>query len=79
MTARPTTQELKDRIQSEISHFGGALPERVALVWGGYLAGLLEWGLLVRHSIRNFGISFLKSLTIPLSQFFWGGTKCLVS
>ena len=46
MSSRPTTQEIKWRIQSEIDCFGGILPERVALVWDGYLAGLLEWGLI---------------------------------
>jgi hypothetical protein len=37
---------MRDRIQREISHFGGTLPERVALVWDGYIAALLEWGLI---------------------------------
>jgi hypothetical protein len=46
MSSRPTTQEIKARIQSEIDCFGGILPERVALVWDGYLAGLIEWGLI---------------------------------
>ena len=46
MSGRPTFQEMKDRIQTELHHFGGTLPERVALVWDGYLAALIEWGLL---------------------------------
>ena len=46
MSAKPTLEELKDRIQQEITHFGGVLPERVAIVWDGYLAALLEWNLI---------------------------------
>ena len=43
---KPTVDELRTRIQNEFIYFGGALPERVALVWSGYLAALLEWGLI---------------------------------
>ena len=46
MSGRPTLEELKDRIQQEITHFGGVLPERVAIAWDGYIAGLLEWSLI---------------------------------
>ena len=46
MSKGPTLDELKDRIQQEIKHFGGVLPERVAILWSGYLAALLEWNLI---------------------------------
>lgn len=46
MSDTPTLGELKDRIQREISHFGGVLPERVAIAWDGYLAALLEWNMI---------------------------------
>jgi hypothetical protein len=46
MSERPTFEELRDRIQEEFSHFGGNLPERTALAWDGYLAALIEWGLI---------------------------------
>jgi len=46
MSDRPTLEELQDRIQREITHFGGVLPERVAIAWDGYIAGLLEWSLI---------------------------------
>jgi hypothetical protein len=40
-------EEVRLRILDEVAHFGGgALPERVAIAWDGYLAALLEWGLL---------------------------------
>lgn len=38
--------EIKSRIQSDIMHYKDELPERFALVWYGYLAALIEWGLI---------------------------------
>ncbi|TLD39878.1 MAG: hypothetical protein JETT_3855 [Candidatus Jettenia ecosi] len=46
MTNQEITSELKNRIQSDIDHFNGKLPERFAIAWRSYLAGLLEWGIL---------------------------------
>jgi len=46
MSNGPTLFELKDRLSREIAHFQGVMPERVALVWEGYLAALLEWELI---------------------------------
>lgn len=46
MSEKPTPDELKERIQREAAHFGGVLPERVAIAWDGYLAALLEWNLI---------------------------------
>ena len=44
MAERPTFEELKNRIERDMRHFDGTLPERNALVWYGYLAALIEWG-----------------------------------
>jgi len=38
--------ELRNRIQADISHFGETLPERYAIAWRAYLAGLLEWRVI---------------------------------
>jgi hypothetical protein len=46
MSDRPTLEELKDRLHQEITHFGGLMPERVAIAWDGYVAALLEWNLI---------------------------------
>jgi hypothetical protein len=46
MSEKPTVQELTNRICRDIKHYGGTLPERVAIAWAGYLSALLEWGLL---------------------------------
>jgi len=42
----PTLDELSRRIKADIDHFGGLLPERYAIAWRGYLAGLSEWGVI---------------------------------
>ena len=39
-------EEIQSRIQRDIAHYGGRLPERVALAWSGYLAALIEWNLI---------------------------------
>ena len=40
------TKDVRYRIEEQISHFGGVLPERHAIGWGGYLAALWKKGLL---------------------------------
>jgi hypothetical protein len=46
MQPSPTQGELEERIRRDLDHFNGNLPERSALVWHGYLAALIEWGLI---------------------------------
>lgn len=38
--------ELAYRIRADIDAYAGVLPERHALAWHGYLAGVLEWGVI---------------------------------
>jgi hypothetical protein len=37
-----TAAELSRRINAEVDHVGGAIPEKAATAWGGYLAAMLE-------------------------------------
>jgi hypothetical protein len=37
---------LEYRIQSDTQALGGTMPERFALAWGGYIAGLYEWKII---------------------------------
>jgi len=46
MYSQPTFDELRSRINDDIDHFRGQLPERYAIAWGGYIAALLEWGAI---------------------------------
>jgi hypothetical protein len=38
------------RVKEEIRYFEGALPRPVAIVWAGYVAGLLDSGLITHSS-----------------------------
>jgi hypothetical protein len=44
--SRDVVAELSYRIQSDIDHFGGVMPETTAISWRGYLAAMLEWNLI---------------------------------
>lgn len=46
MGAKPTFDEMRERIQEDIDHFHGDLPIPYALVWDGYLGALIEWSLI---------------------------------
>lgn len=52
MPDKVTLEELRSRIGREIQHYNGILPERVTIAWDGYLAALIEWGLL---SVKDHG------------------------
>jgi hypothetical protein len=72
MSNKPTTQEIKDRIKSEMSHFGGTLPERVALVWDGYLAALLEWDLITPAQHKELSGMLPEIPDNPVMAIFLG-------
>lgn len=38
--------ELQYRIERDVNHFQGKMPERYAIAWRAYLAGLLEWNVI---------------------------------
>lgn len=38
--------ELRARIQADARAYGGTLPREAVVGWEGYLAALIEWGLL---------------------------------
>lgn len=44
--SRDVVAELAYRIQADIDHFGGAMPELTAASWRGYLAAMLEWNVI---------------------------------
>ena len=64
---RPTEQELRERITEHLAHYGNN--EASNLLWAGYLAGLLEWGLLpvgvyddLRDLLKDVGEAELRSV-----------------
>lgn len=48
MTPEAIEKELRYRIESEIAHQGGKLPERTAIAWRAYLGGLFEWSVITQ-------------------------------
>jgi len=45
-TSQDVAAELMNRINADVKHFEGVLPERTAIAWRGYLAAALEWDLI---------------------------------
>ncbi len=47
-----TVDELQYRIEMDLAAFHGDMPERNALAWHGYLAGVFEWGIIDLRAYR---------------------------
>ena len=45
----PTFDGLRTRIEEAKRFHGGAMPNALACGWSGYLAALIEWGLITVH------------------------------
>jgi hypothetical protein len=45
-TTQDIAAELMHRINADAKHLEGALPERTAIAWRGYLAAALEWNVI---------------------------------
>ena len=73
MRDKPTLEELSDRMQK---HLGRALSENerreVGLVWDGYIAGLLEWGLLTADEHEKLSNLLPKIDNNPVMRVFLG-------
>ncbi len=50
---KPDFSELLSRINVDMNHFSGLLPERNAIAWRGYLTALYEWQLLSRDNFSD--------------------------
>jgi hypothetical protein len=46
MDSRNRTDELRERIRDSVRAYGRPLPREKALAWHGYLAAVLEWGIV---------------------------------
>ena len=45
--------EIAQRIRVDSAYFGGELPSSSTIAWAGYVAALLEWGLIGVASHRR--------------------------
>ena len=53
MDKKEIIETIKARINADIKHFKGNLPERYVLAWQGYVAGAYEWGGLDPSDYSN--------------------------
>lgn len=53
VTPEDILAQLIYRIQSDLRHFEGSLPERTATAWRGYLAAMYEWDKLSLAQYRE--------------------------
>ncbi|HJL43596.1 MAG TPA: hypothetical protein RMG48_19975 [Myxococcales bacterium LLY-WYZ-16_1] len=65
-------QELEKRLRQEAAHHGGAMPERTALVWHGYLAACLERGLIEIEAYRQLVAQLPVIPDNPVEHLFLG-------
>jgi hypothetical protein len=42
----PAPVDIGHLIQADLEYFGGAMPEKTAICWRGYLAATLEWNVI---------------------------------
>ena len=70
MTAKPTKEELENRIQRHLSWSSSS--ETVALLWHGYLTGIFEWGLISIEDHRVLSELLPKVGTIEVDEIFSG-------
>ena len=65
-------RDTQARIQDDINHFGGSLPERTALVWDGFIAALLEYGLVSVEAHGKLSDMLPKIPDNPVVALFLG-------
>jgi hypothetical protein len=56
--------QLEYRIQEDLRAFGGNMPERFALAWHGYMAGLYEWDVIDLNTYSKL-LSLLPKIGEP--------------
>ncbi len=56
--------EMENRIKADVKYFNSALPERYALAWHGYLAGIFEWGL-IDIPLYDRLLNLLPEISVP--------------
>ena len=75
MPELPTLTELKSRVHQSIAYYGGSLPNDAALVWYGYHAALLEWGLISVNDHDVLGAMLPEVKNNPVIRVFLGWEK----
>jgi hypothetical protein len=73
MTQEEIAKELENRIRHDIEHFKGELPEKYAVAWHGYIAGLYEWKVILLNHYSHL-VAVLPSIgePDPIAEIFSG-------
>jgi hypothetical protein len=71
MSNRPTCDELAKRISEHLAAAEGNV-ELVAACWDGYLAALIEWGLITPEEHARLGRLLPTLNPNPVMQIFLG-------
>jgi hypothetical protein len=72
MAQIPTFDELEKRIRETTEHYGGSMPTDMALAWSGYLAALIEWGLISADQHSRLLGSLPRIADNPTTQILLG-------
>jgi hypothetical protein len=72
MAERPPVAEMRERVAACARHYGGAIPLEAGLVWEGYFAALLEWGLLSPAEHAELAALLPASPESPVLGMFLG-------
>jgi hypothetical protein len=69
---KPEVTELRERLAECARHYGGAIPRDAALVWDGYFAALVEWGLISPAEHAEFSDLLPRVPDNPVMGMFLG-------
>lgn len=68
-----TAKEIKQRILADKKHFNNKLPERYAIAWAGYIAGLYEWSFISQENYAELDALLPRvSKPDPVAEIFLG-------
>jgi hypothetical protein len=68
----PRLEELRSRIRESERYYGGTLPREAVLAWCGYLAALIEWGLVSVSDHATLSDMLPKGDVDPVLQILLG-------
>jgi len=71
MHSYPTKQEIKERISRHLQKPNENY-ERISICWDGYLAALLEWGLISVQDHAELAEMLIKIEKNPVIDIFLG-------
>jgi len=68
----PSFEEIEGRINNHLSRYMDKVPVEVVICWGGYIAALLEWGLISINDHEKLSNLLPKVEANPVIDIFSG-------